>query len=153
MSLRMVQSGSVEYMSTQITLLIFFSLCWNRKTSTFYFPANLCIYSFRLLLKIFLSLCENNIANCVLLFQEVVLSPTSTSYNMGQLSASTEYIVRLQAISGPMRSRIISTVFTTSESTYANVLLHLMHLMANGLDLPITKNSGGHPGTTQLHNS
>ncbi|XP_036453938.1 tenascin isoform X2 [Colossoma macropomum] len=45
--------------------------------------------------------------------REVVLSPTSTSYNMGQLSASTEYTVRLQAISGPMRSRIISTVFTT----------------------------------------
>uniref|UniRef100_A0A8B9GR89 Tenascin C n=1 Tax=Astyanax mexicanus TaxID=7994 RepID=A0A8B9GR89_ASTMX len=45
--------------------------------------------------------------------REVVLSPTSTSYNMGQLSASTEYNVRLQAISGPMRSRIISTIFTT----------------------------------------
>lgn len=45
--------------------------------------------------------------------REVVLSPTSTSYNMGQLSASTEYSVSLQAISGPMRSRIISTVFTT----------------------------------------
>ncbi|XP_066509409.1 tenascin-like [Hoplias malabaricus] len=45
--------------------------------------------------------------------REVVLSPTSTSYNMGQLSASTEYSIRLQAISGPMRSRIISTVFTT----------------------------------------
>ncbi|XP_017546739.1 tenascin isoform X1 [Pygocentrus nattereri] len=45
--------------------------------------------------------------------REVVLSPTSTSYNMGQLSASTEYTVRLQAISGPMRSRIISTIFTT----------------------------------------
>ncbi|MCJ8747020.1 hypothetical protein PDJAM_G00148530 [Pangasius djambal] len=45
--------------------------------------------------------------------REVVLSPTSTSYNMNQLSASTEYTVRLQAISGPLRSHIISTVFTT----------------------------------------
>ncbi|XP_060763360.1 tenascin isoform X2 [Neoarius graeffei] len=45
--------------------------------------------------------------------REVVLSPTSTSYNMNQLTASTEYTVRLQAISGPLRSHIISTVFTT----------------------------------------
>ncbi|KAB5528637.1 hypothetical protein PHYPO_G00142540 [Pangasianodon hypophthalmus] len=45
--------------------------------------------------------------------REVVLSPTSTSYNMNQLSASTEYTVSLQAISGPLRSHIISTVFTT----------------------------------------
>ncbi|KAK2845459.1 hypothetical protein Q7C36_010313 [Tachysurus vachellii] len=45
--------------------------------------------------------------------REVVLSPTSTSYNMNQLSASTEYTARLQAISGPLRSHIISTVFTT----------------------------------------
>ncbi|XP_076854360.1 tenascin isoform X2 [Brachyhypopomus gauderio] len=45
--------------------------------------------------------------------REVVLSPTSTSYSMGQLSTSTQYTVRLQAIFGPMRSRFISTVFTT----------------------------------------
>uniref|UniRef100_A0A8C8M399 Tenascin C n=1 Tax=Oncorhynchus tshawytscha TaxID=74940 RepID=A0A8C8M399_ONCTS len=44
---------------------------------------------------------------------EVVLSPTATSYNMAQLSASTEYSVRLQAIAGPKRSRVITTVFTT----------------------------------------
>lgn len=58
-----------------------------------------------------------SLTDCPVLFQEVVLSPTSTSYNMNQLSASTVYTVRLQAISGPLRSRIISTVFTTSEST------------------------------------
>ncbi|KAM6965214.1 tenascin [Aplochiton taeniatus] len=45
--------------------------------------------------------------------KEVVLSPTATSYNMAQLSASTEYSVRLQAIAGPKRSRLVSTVFTT----------------------------------------
>ncbi|XP_029572391.1 tenascin isoform X1 [Salmo trutta] len=45
--------------------------------------------------------------------REVVLSPTATSYNMAQLSASTEYSVRLQAIAGPKRSRVITTVFTT----------------------------------------
>ncbi|XP_039515416.1 tenascin isoform X2 [Pimephales promelas] len=45
--------------------------------------------------------------------KEVVLSPTATYYSMSQLTASTEYIVKLQAIAGPKRSRIISTVFTT----------------------------------------
>uniref|UniRef100_A0AAY4BK47 Tenascin C n=1 Tax=Denticeps clupeoides TaxID=299321 RepID=A0AAY4BK47_9TELE len=45
--------------------------------------------------------------------REVVLSPTATSYSMSQLSASTEYTVLLQAIAGPKRSRIISTLFTT----------------------------------------
>lgn len=51
----------------------------------------------------------------MLLPQEVVLSPTAVSYNMAQLSASTEYSVKLQAIAGPKRSRVIMTVFTTSE--------------------------------------
>uniref|UniRef100_A0A8C2K7M4 Tenascin C n=1 Tax=Cyprinus carpio TaxID=7962 RepID=A0A8C2K7M4_CYPCA len=45
--------------------------------------------------------------------KEVVLSPTATSYSMSQLTSSTEYTVRLQAIAGPKRSRIISTVFST----------------------------------------
>lgn len=45
--------------------------------------------------------------------REVVLSPTAVSYNMAQLQASTEYTVRLQAIAGPKRSRLISTLFTT----------------------------------------
>uniref|UniRef100_A0A672KG05 Tenascin-like n=1 Tax=Sinocyclocheilus grahami TaxID=75366 RepID=A0A672KG05_SINGR len=39
--------------------------------------------------------------------------PTATFYSMPQLTSSTEYTVRLQAIAGPKRSRIISTVFTT----------------------------------------
>uniref|UniRef100_A0A3P8ZGP2 Tenascin C n=1 Tax=Esox lucius TaxID=8010 RepID=A0A3P8ZGP2_ESOLU len=43
----------------------------------------------------------------------IVLSPTATSYNLAQLSASTEYSVRLQAIAGPKRSRVITTVFIT----------------------------------------
>ncbi|XP_053726373.1 tenascin isoform X3 [Synchiropus splendidus] len=50
--------------------------------------------------------------------REVVLSPTAVSYNMVQLSASTEYLVRLQAIAGPKRSRVISTVFTTTGVLY-----------------------------------
>lgn len=51
------------------------------------------------------------------LSQEVVLSPSAVSYNMAQLSASTEYSVKLQAIAGPKRSRVITTVFTTGEWT------------------------------------
>lgn len=47
--------------------------------------------------------------------QEVVLSPTATSYSMAQLSGSTLYNVKLQAIAGAQRSRPISTAFTTSE--------------------------------------
>lgn len=50
--------------------------------------------------------------------REVVLSPTAVSYNMVQLSASTEYSVRLQAIAGPKRSRVITTVFTTTGVLY-----------------------------------
>uniref|UniRef100_A0A4W6G4K1 Tenascin Cb n=1 Tax=Lates calcarifer TaxID=8187 RepID=A0A4W6G4K1_LATCA len=50
--------------------------------------------------------------------REVVLSPTAVSYNMAQLSASTEYSVKLQAIAGPKRSRVITTVFTTPGVLY-----------------------------------
>uniref|UniRef100_A0A672Z1G7 Tenascin-like n=1 Tax=Sphaeramia orbicularis TaxID=375764 RepID=A0A672Z1G7_9TELE len=50
--------------------------------------------------------------------REVVLSPTAVSYNMAQLSASTVYSVKLQAIAGPKRSRVISTVFTTTGVLY-----------------------------------
>ncbi|XP_034457262.1 tenascin-like isoform X4 [Hippoglossus hippoglossus] len=45
--------------------------------------------------------------------REVVLSPTASSYSMAQLSGSTEYSVKLQAIAGPHRSRHVATVFTT----------------------------------------
>ncbi|XP_074546521.1 tenascin-like isoform X2 [Halichoeres trimaculatus] len=50
--------------------------------------------------------------------REVVLSPTASSYSMSQLSGSTEYNVRLQAIAGAQRSRHISTVFTTIGQLY-----------------------------------
>nr|XP_019937839.1 PREDICTED: tenascin-like isoform X1 [Paralichthys olivaceus] len=45
--------------------------------------------------------------------REVVLSPTASSYSMAQLTGSTEYSVKLQAIAGPQRSRHVATVFTT----------------------------------------
>ncbi|KAM4720208.1 tenascin-like isoform 3-T3 [Anableps anableps] len=47
--------------------------------------------------------------------REVMLSPTASSYSMAQLSGSTEYHVRLQAISGAQRSRHITTTFSTSK--------------------------------------
>ncbi|XP_070845448.1 tenascin-like isoform X1 [Chaetodon trifascialis] len=50
--------------------------------------------------------------------REVVLSPTASSYNMAQLTGSTEYNVRLQAIAGAQRSRHASTVFTTIGQLY-----------------------------------
>lgn len=57
----------------------------------------------------------NLFRNVCFILQEVVLSPTAVSYNMAQLKASTEYTVSLQALAGPKRSRVITTVFTTSE--------------------------------------
>ncbi|XP_010794496.1 tenascin isoform X4 [Notothenia coriiceps] len=50
--------------------------------------------------------------------REVVLSPTASSYNMAQLTDSTEYNVKLQAIAGPQRSRYVTTVFTTIGQLY-----------------------------------
>ncbi|XP_028270785.1 tenascin isoform X2 [Parambassis ranga] len=50
--------------------------------------------------------------------REVVLSPNAVSYNMAQLRASTEYSVKLQAIAGPKRSRVVTTVFTTTGVLY-----------------------------------
>ncbi|XP_034753008.1 tenascin isoform X2 [Etheostoma cragini] len=50
--------------------------------------------------------------------REVVLSPTASSYSMAQLTGSTEYNVRLQAIAGAQRSRPVNTVFTTIGQLY-----------------------------------
>nr|XP_046231815.1 tenascin-like isoform X2 [Scatophagus argus] len=50
--------------------------------------------------------------------REVVLSSTASSYTMAQLTGSTEYSVRLQAIAGAQRSRYVNTVFTTVGQLY-----------------------------------
>ncbi|XP_068609496.1 tenascin-like [Brachionichthys hirsutus] len=47
------------------------------------------------------------------MIREVVLSPTASSYNMAQLTGSTEYEVSLQAVVGAQRSCRISAAFTT----------------------------------------
>uniref|UniRef100_A0A3Q1C1N6 Zmp:0000000846 n=1 Tax=Amphiprion ocellaris TaxID=80972 RepID=A0A3Q1C1N6_AMPOC len=50
--------------------------------------------------------------------REVVLSPTASSYSMSQLTGSTEYNVRLQAIAGAQRSRHVTTNFMTIGQLY-----------------------------------
>ncbi|XP_030598758.1 tenascin-like [Archocentrus centrarchus] len=50
--------------------------------------------------------------------REVMLSPTASSYSMSQLTGSTEYNVRLQAVAGAQRSRHVITVFTTIGQLY-----------------------------------
>uniref|UniRef100_A0A3P8RVG8 Tenascin Ca n=1 Tax=Amphiprion percula TaxID=161767 RepID=A0A3P8RVG8_AMPPE len=50
--------------------------------------------------------------------REVVLSPTASSYSMSQLTGSTEYNVRLQAIAGAQRSHHVTTNFMTIGQLY-----------------------------------
>ncbi|XP_043914545.1 tenascin isoform X2 [Protopterus annectens] len=45
--------------------------------------------------------------------KEVILGPGVLSYDMKELKASTQYTVKLQAINGNIRSKIIETIFTT----------------------------------------
>lgn len=68
------------------------------------------------------------VSRCVSMSQEVVLSPTASSYSMAQLTGSTEYNVRLQAIAGAQRSRHISTTFTTGKSEFREELSFLVWL-------------------------
>lgn len=50
--------------------------------------------------------------------KEVILGPESTSYSLSDLSASTQYMVKLQALNQNLRSKIIQTVFTTTGLLY-----------------------------------
>ncbi|XP_069465775.1 tenascin isoform X5 [Ambystoma mexicanum] len=50
--------------------------------------------------------------------KEVILGPDTTSYNLADLSASTQYTVRLLAMNGDVRSKTIQTVFTTTGLLY-----------------------------------
>nr|XP_012998381.1 tenascin isoform X2 [Cavia porcellus] len=45
--------------------------------------------------------------------KEVILGPDTTSYSLIDLSPSTHYTARIQALRGPLRSKLIPTVFTT----------------------------------------
>lgn len=46
--------------------------------------------------------------------QEVILGPESNSYSLSELSPSTQYTVKLQALNRNLKSKIIQAIFTTS---------------------------------------
>ncbi|KAM6902401.1 tenascin-like isoform 3-T3 [Xenentodon cancila] len=50
--------------------------------------------------------------------REVMLSPTASSYSMSQLTGTTEYEVRLQAVAGAQRSRYVTAAFSTIGQLY-----------------------------------
>ncbi|KAF4789093.1 Tenascin [Turdus rufiventris] len=50
--------------------------------------------------------------------KEVVLGPETTSYSLVDLSPSTQYTVKLQALSGALRSKMIQTILTTTGLLY-----------------------------------
>uniref|UniRef100_A0A8C0CT50 Tenascin n=1 Tax=Balaenoptera musculus TaxID=9771 RepID=A0A8C0CT50_BALMU len=49
---------------------------------------------------------------------EVVVDPDTTSYSLAELSPSTHYMAKIQALNGPLRSKIIKTTFTTTGVLY-----------------------------------
>ncbi|CAN8198082.1 unnamed protein product [Coccothraustes coccothraustes] len=50
--------------------------------------------------------------------KEVILNPETTSYSLTELSPSTQYTVKLQALSGALRSKTIQTLLTTTGLLY-----------------------------------
>uniref|UniRef100_A0A2K6F441 Tenascin n=1 Tax=Propithecus coquereli TaxID=379532 RepID=A0A2K6F441_PROCO len=45
--------------------------------------------------------------------KEVILGPDTTSYSLTDLSPSTHYTAKIQALNGPLRSKLVQTIFTT----------------------------------------
>nr|XP_013038310.2 tenascin isoform X2 [Anser cygnoides] len=50
--------------------------------------------------------------------KEVILDPETTSYTLAELSPSTQYTVKLQALNRHLKSRTIQTIFTTTGLLY-----------------------------------
>ncbi|XP_043386014.1 tenascin isoform X7 [Chelonia mydas] len=50
--------------------------------------------------------------------KEVMLGPEATSYSLSDLSPSTQYTVKLQALNRALKSKIIQTIFTTTGLLY-----------------------------------
>ncbi|NXH10183.1 TENA protein, partial [Bucco capensis] len=50
--------------------------------------------------------------------KEVILNPETTSYSLTDLSPSTQYTVKLQALSRSLRSKTIQTIFSTTGLLY-----------------------------------
>ncbi|KAM5328678.1 tenascin isoform 1-T1 [Glossophaga mutica] len=45
--------------------------------------------------------------------KEVIVGPDTTSYSLAELSPSAHYTAKIQALRGPLRSKLVQTVFTT----------------------------------------
>ncbi|XP_036288694.1 tenascin isoform X6 [Pipistrellus kuhlii] len=45
--------------------------------------------------------------------KEVIVGPDTTSYSLADLSPSTHYTAKIQALNGPLRSKLVQTIFTT----------------------------------------
>ncbi|XP_053777280.1 tenascin isoform X5 [Desmodus rotundus] len=45
--------------------------------------------------------------------KEVIVGPDTTSYSLAELSPSTHYTAKIQALHGPLRSKLVQTIFTT----------------------------------------
>ncbi|CAK6433663.1 unnamed protein product [Pipistrellus nathusii] len=45
--------------------------------------------------------------------KEVIVDPDTTSYSLADLSPSTHYTAKIQALNGPLRSKLVQTIFTT----------------------------------------
>ncbi|XP_016007900.2 tenascin isoform X7 [Rousettus aegyptiacus] len=45
--------------------------------------------------------------------KEVIVGPDTTSYSLTGLSPSTHYTAKIQALNGPLRSKLVQTIFTT----------------------------------------
>ncbi|XP_067165464.1 tenascin isoform X3 [Apteryx mantelli] len=50
--------------------------------------------------------------------KEVILGPETTSYSLTELSPSTQYMVKLQALNKSLKSKVIQTIFTTTGLLY-----------------------------------
>ncbi|XP_062938397.1 tenascin isoform X2 [Cynocephalus volans] len=50
--------------------------------------------------------------------KEVVVGPETTSYSLADLSPSTHYTAKIQALDGPLRSKLTQTIFTTTGLLY-----------------------------------
>ncbi|XP_025915489.1 tenascin [Apteryx rowi] len=50
--------------------------------------------------------------------KEVILGPETTSYSLTELSPSTQYTVKLQALNKSLKSKVIQTIFTTTGLLY-----------------------------------
>ncbi|XP_077626056.1 tenascin isoform X6 [Crocuta crocuta] len=50
--------------------------------------------------------------------KEVIVGPETTSYSLAELSPSTHYTAKIQALNGPLRSKLVQTIFTTTGLLY-----------------------------------